>query len=191
MDTDRLTRWLTLAANIGVIAGIFVLVIEIQQSNRMAIASTEIGIRNAYSEFNRSIHSGSNMADLLSRAKNAGVEWTPAEEVKMTLCRHLRAKSLFLEDGDDVTLGSAHQYVNLTWNRDLDDGSIGASSAVRRNSFGRIEWVSRRPFSPTWAKGSFESVSALSAKPDVGFHVKADIQLVPVSTLTPLTMRIA
>lgn len=70
---------------VAILASLLFLGFEIQQSNRIAIASTEIGIRNAYSEFNRSIHSGSNMADLLSRAKDAGVEWTPAEEVKMSM----------------------------------------------------------------------------------------------------------
>jgi hypothetical protein len=33
MDSDRLNRWVTLAANLGVLAGIFLLIIELQQNS--------------------------------------------------------------------------------------------------------------------------------------------------------------
>jgi len=36
LDFDRLNRWLTLAANLGVLAGIFLLVIELQQNTESA-----------------------------------------------------------------------------------------------------------------------------------------------------------
>ena len=39
METDRLNRWLTLAANIGVLFGLIFLVVEIRQSNDLARAS--------------------------------------------------------------------------------------------------------------------------------------------------------
>jgi len=40
MELDRLNRWLTLAANIGVLAGIFILVLEIQQNTAATHSST-------------------------------------------------------------------------------------------------------------------------------------------------------
>jgi len=67
------------------VASLLFLALEIQQSNHIAIATTEIGIRNGYSEFNRGIHSGSEIAELLSRAKDPGVEWSPAEELKVLM----------------------------------------------------------------------------------------------------------
>ena len=70
---------------VAIVASLLFLAFEIQQSNRIAIASTEIGIRNGYSEFNRGIHSGSAIAELLSRAKEPGVEWSSAEELKVLM----------------------------------------------------------------------------------------------------------
>ena len=36
MDTDRLNRWMTLAANLGVLIGIFLLLVELQQNTESA-----------------------------------------------------------------------------------------------------------------------------------------------------------
>ena len=69
----------------AIIASLLFLTFEIQQSNRIAIASTEIGIRNGYSEFNRGIYSSAGIADLLSMAKDPGVEWTSVEELNVMM----------------------------------------------------------------------------------------------------------
>jgi len=39
LDTDRLNRWLSLGANIGVLVGLFFLVVEIRHTNDLARAS--------------------------------------------------------------------------------------------------------------------------------------------------------
>lgn len=70
---------------VSILASLLFVAFEIRQANRIAIASTEIGIRNSYSEFNRSIHSGPDMAELLSRARETGIEWSPTEEVKLLM----------------------------------------------------------------------------------------------------------
>jgi hypothetical protein len=44
MNLDRVNRWLTLAANIGVIAGIAFLGIELQQNNRLSAAQAEVNL---------------------------------------------------------------------------------------------------------------------------------------------------
>lgn len=41
MDSERINRWLTLGANIGVLIGLLLLVIEIRQSNLLALAQIE------------------------------------------------------------------------------------------------------------------------------------------------------
>lgn len=38
MDTDRLNRWLTLGANVGVLIGLAILIIELRQSSSIAAA---------------------------------------------------------------------------------------------------------------------------------------------------------
>lgn len=83
MDTDRLTRWLTLLANIGVIAGIVVLAVEIQQSNRIAIASTEIEVRNSFDNLNVAIFSDPNLTELLVRLSDVDAQVTPEEDFRI------------------------------------------------------------------------------------------------------------
>ena len=41
MDSDRINRWLTLVANTGVLVGLVLLVVEIRQSNMLALAEIE------------------------------------------------------------------------------------------------------------------------------------------------------
>ena len=47
MDSDRLNLWLTLAANLAVLVGLVLLVIEINQNNEIMRAQTRSGITGA------------------------------------------------------------------------------------------------------------------------------------------------
>lgn len=87
-STSRRERLKEAAEAIGIaaiIASLLFLAFEIQQSNRIAIASTEIGIRNGFSEFNRGLHSGSGVAELVSLAREADVVYSPADELKVLM----------------------------------------------------------------------------------------------------------
>ena len=84
MDTDRLNRWLTLMANIGVIVGIVFLALENQQANRIAIASTEIGVRDSWQRLNESIYANSEVAELWIKAADSKTQWSAVEEVRIT-----------------------------------------------------------------------------------------------------------
>ena len=84
MDADRINRWLTLIANIGVIIGIAFLAVEIRQANRIAIATTEIGVRNSWLQLNESIYSSAEVAELWVKAADPGTRWSPTEEVRVT-----------------------------------------------------------------------------------------------------------
>ena len=84
IDTDRLNRWLTLIANIGVIVGIAFLAVEIRQANRIAIASTEIGVRTGWIQLNESIYFSSDVAELWIKAADPSSQWSPIEEVRVT-----------------------------------------------------------------------------------------------------------
>ena len=72
----------------AVVGSLLFLAFEIQQSNRIAIASTEIGIRNGYSEFNRGIHSGADVAELMAQATESGPVWSSSEELKVLMVVH-------------------------------------------------------------------------------------------------------
>ena len=87
MNTRR-ERLGNIAETIGlvaIVASLLFLAFEIQQSNRITVASTAIDIRNGYSEFNRALHSGSDLARLMVRAKEPEVEWSPSEELKVLM----------------------------------------------------------------------------------------------------------
>ena len=77
-----LGQTITILANVGVIAGIVFLVFELQQSNRIAIASTEMGIRNGYSELNRGIYTNSDVAELMSKASELNATWSNVESMR-------------------------------------------------------------------------------------------------------------
>lgn len=79
MNLDQLNKWLTLAANFGVLAGIIFLGLEIRQSNRIAIATTEASVRAIYAEFNQSIYSNPQIAELLRRDAESKSDFSPAE----------------------------------------------------------------------------------------------------------------
>lgn len=55
LNTNLLNRWITLAANVGVLVGIIFLALEISQSNRIATSATESDIRERWSNIGNSI----------------------------------------------------------------------------------------------------------------------------------------
>ena len=82
-------NWEALGA-IAELTGAAVLVItlvylarQIRQSNQIAIASTEIGVRNAFGSINESIYSNPAVADLFAKVSNPDAKLTPAEEVQV------------------------------------------------------------------------------------------------------------
>lgn len=54
MESDRLNRWLSLIANFGVIIGLAVLIVELDQTNRIAKYTAEISRRSEAIEINSS-----------------------------------------------------------------------------------------------------------------------------------------
>ena len=54
MEAERLNQWLNLAATLGVIAGIAFLIVELDQTNRIARYTAEIGWRSQAIEINSS-----------------------------------------------------------------------------------------------------------------------------------------
>ena len=71
MDTDKLNRWLTLAANIGVLIGIIILIVELRQNSQIMRAQTRAqlseGIVNILSENNADL----TFNDILIRGDDA------------------------------------------------------------------------------------------------------------------------
>ena len=79
MGTSRLSEWLQILASLGVLVGLIFLALEIQQANRIAIATTEITVRESYGSFNETIYTNPETAALLAKARIADAEFSDAE----------------------------------------------------------------------------------------------------------------
>jgi hypothetical protein len=80
MDTNKANQWLSLAANLGVLLGIVFLSLEIRQSNRIAIATTELSVRDSFSAHNESIYSNPDLLDVMVAAESSDAEFTKRQE---------------------------------------------------------------------------------------------------------------
>mgnify|MGYP003966621707 CR=1 FL=1 len=124
---DSVNKWLTLAANLGVIAGIIFLAIEInqqnlsmEQSNRIATSTAEADIRDGSSEISQLILEDPQVAELLLKLTN-NEELTAIERIRAN------AISLIMLQGW------------ITTERYFDNGLI--DEAVFSNSLSAIERI--------------------------------------------------
>lgn len=79
MGTSRVNEWLQILASLGVLAGLVFLAVEIQQSNRIAIASTEITLRESWGSSNETVYTNPVTAALLAKARHADADFSDAE----------------------------------------------------------------------------------------------------------------
>ena len=70
-------------ANVGVIVGLFFLVLEIRQANRIATATAEIEIRAMFSELNEALYAVEGFNELLVKAQNRDAQLTAGERVRL------------------------------------------------------------------------------------------------------------
>ena len=77
IDSSQLAATL---ANIGVIIGLVFLVLEIQQANKIATATTEIEIRSLFSELNEALYAVPKFSELLVKAQDRDAELTAQEK---------------------------------------------------------------------------------------------------------------
>ncbi|MEJ2238785.1 MAG: hypothetical protein P8X82_10850 [Gemmatimonadales bacterium] len=68
---DRVNQWLTLAANIGVFAGIVFLVFEIQQNTAQMRAEAAYSIHEDAQRLNEAIYQDADFTDLIMRAEQS------------------------------------------------------------------------------------------------------------------------
>jgi len=82
MNFDNLNRWLTLVANLGVLAGIVFLSLEIDQSNRIAEREARGELLNIVTDINRSSWENPEIAELMVKLRNFDPELTANEEYR-------------------------------------------------------------------------------------------------------------
>ena len=69
MDSDRLTRWLTLGANIGVFVGIILLLVELDQNRDMMRAQTRHQLAMGIVEMQTAMQGDQQLVDLMVRSR--------------------------------------------------------------------------------------------------------------------------
>jgi hypothetical protein len=90
MESDRLNRWLTLGANVGVLIGIILLIVELDQNRDMMRAQTRHELAMGIVDLLQVPANNEQLADLIYRA-NSGGEITPRELFQF----RLRTNALF------------------------------------------------------------------------------------------------
>ena len=83
MNPEPANKWLTLLANVAVLAGIVFLALEVRQSNHIAIAATEMSVWDKYVSLNRMALENDGVAALLVKAADRDAEFSPEEKEKM------------------------------------------------------------------------------------------------------------
>ena len=86
MDYDKLNRWLTLTANIGVLLGLFVVVFELQQSRLVTEAQTRSDISNSSSDSTLRWAESPEIVSVLSKLLS-GEELSSEEEIVLSFIR--------------------------------------------------------------------------------------------------------
>ena len=123
MESDRLTRWLTLAANLAVLVGIVLIIVELDQTRDMMRAQTRHDMAAGIVDLLQTPASNEQLASVLYRA-HSGDELTPTELFQF----HMRTNAL-LRYWEDVH----YQYrVGL-----YDEIEFGRQRAAWKASFAR------------------------------------------------------
>ena len=76
---DKLNGWLGLLANLGVIAGLVILILEVEQSNRIALGSAESDWSLQASEVNRSVVDNETTGTLAGKLSSRATDLTVTE----------------------------------------------------------------------------------------------------------------
>ena len=84
MDSDSLARWLNVIASVGVLIGIVLVIVELDQNRDMMRAQTRHELAMGIVDLLQTPASNEQLADLMWRAENA-LELTPQEELQFIM----------------------------------------------------------------------------------------------------------
>ncbi len=81
MESDRLNKWLTFGANVGVLIGIILLIVELGQNREMMRAQTRHDMAMGLVGLQLSLAKNEQLADIVRRGA-VGEELSPTEELR-------------------------------------------------------------------------------------------------------------
>ena len=125
MDSDKINRWISLGANIGVIIGLIMLVIEVRHANNLAEASAYRSRGDEIQAILNSVALSSELAEILVKVDTQGVHALSDVETKR-FWSYLRAGIFRMQNQfNDYNLGY------------LDDDSYQSmiAEAIRRRDW--------------------------------------------------------
>ena len=133
MKKFDLGQTFTILANVGVIAGIIFLALEIQQANRIALVTAEYELRNSFSAINEAVFTNTELAEFLYQTNELGgaIEGSDISKARSWTHRLL-----------NVWLAATFAYDNgiateMTYNNILDDvrSSVGSAGPDFRSQW--------------------------------------------------------
>ena len=110
MEPNQLNRWLNLAANLGVIVGIVFLIVELDQTNRIARYTAEVGWRSQAMDINSS---RIEYSEIYAKLQADSAELTPSERAQaLMMARQLFNFWISAESAYDLGLISESSLEN-------------------------------------------------------------------------------
>lgn len=140
MDSHRLTRWLAIGANVAVVVGIALLIVELQQNRDMIRAQTRHELAMGIVDLLQTPAGNAQLADVLFRAQT-GQPLSPAELFQF----HLRTNALFRYWEDVHYQYRVGLYDDTEFARQLD----AWKASMAHSPLGKAYWCQvRRLYSP-------------------------------------------
>ena len=128
MDSDRLNRWLTLGANIGVLIGLLLLVVELNQNHEMMRSQTRHDMSMGIVDLLQTPANNEQLASVMYRAA-IGDALTPEERFQF----NMRTNALFRywEDVHYQYRVGLYDEVEFSKQRDAWQNSIEKNAGMR------------------------------------------------------------
>ena len=100
MEPDRLNRWLTFGANVGVLIGIILILIELNQNSEMMRAQmTQARVDNLVGSYESRMHSD-HWAEIMAKGRAAPTQADWLES--LTPVEYERVRFMLFRDGNDI-----------------------------------------------------------------------------------------
>ena len=151
MNLDAANRWLTLAANLGVMIGIVFLAYELQQNTVATQLEAATNFQTSYSEIETTIYGDAEFAELLVKGREGspvnGVESLRLQVFHNNVMRHWQVNHLLYTSGaldEDIWAGN-REFMRLVLNDNI---------GLRRH------WQSARQFYSPAFNEMIESITA-------------------------------
>ena len=136
MNISKLNNWISLVANLGVLIGLFVLIVELNQNTRVAESTAYQGLINRIAELNQIEATDAEFAEILHRGIADASTLTPIETGRM-----ISFSRVIYRHGDLAY----YQFQTDLMNEARLISALGPVRAWLSSEIGKQGWESMRP----------------------------------------------